>query len=366
MSRKHQPEESGQILKEVKFVHTVFEGASYEVGRMLGETLKQTGRALKSYDPPEPEQTEKEMRELYQRHCPGLVDEIQGVADCLEVPFQQALFCASVVSPDVQHCSHAAILPSLTANGHTYVARVYDFFLYDSDLHLSTVRAQGNYAHLGFAELLSGRNDGINSRGLSVSMSSSVDRIPQRMKRKGGLHYAFAVRAMLDHCANVNEALDYLHQTPVGSPVTFVIADRSGKAALVENAGKQSAMKRIDASTEEQFIAATNHFTILETQRHHPTSVVRYDALRTFIKDRAPSISKQDLLAYLDEQYPVGICGYIPKMQLGSLWQWVYDLDEGCATIRFGPPPYNQAWQAFTLDEPIGMREFPAVFPVGS
>src|SRR5512136_212286 len=81
---------------QVQYQHIILRGSSYEAGLLQGKSLKQTGRRLISFEPPEPEQTAHHMRQLFDEYCPGLTDEIQGLADSLSLPYEQALFCATI------------------------------------------------------------------------------------------------------------------------------------------------------------------------------------------------------------------------------------------------------------------------------
>jgi predicted choloylglycine hydrolase len=220
---------------------------------------------LNPHFPPEPEKTAEEMRRLLDENCPGLIDETRGAADSLGIPFEKALFCAAL-GPTHPGCSQMAILPGATQTGHLYVARSYEIGLSEADLRLCTMRMQGKAAHLSFSEMLVGRNDGINSHGLCVTMSGSWDPIPQDASEPHGLHYPYVVRSLLDHCVTLDDALALLERAPISSSVNMILADRSGAAALVEIAGRQRAVKRIGASTDKQFVFATNHSTMLASR----------------------------------------------------------------------------------------------------
>ena len=110
---------------QIQYHHAIVVGTSYQVGMLQGEFRKKVGCTLDSYEPPEPEKTAGEMRRLYAEFCPGLTEEIQGVADSLGLPFAKALFCA-VIGPSAQGCTHAVALPGITENHHLLVARNYD------------------------------------------------------------------------------------------------------------------------------------------------------------------------------------------------------------------------------------------------
>jgi len=352
--------------QETRYQHAIIEGCPYEAGRLQGEFLKQAGRTLISYEPPEPEQMAQEMRQLYEEHSPGLIEEVQGLADSLGLPFEKALFCACI-GLAVQGCTHAVALPAITANHHLLVARNYEMGLADTDLRLCTTRIEGQAAHLGFTDMCVGRLDGFNEHGLCVTLSNVWDPIPEAWREPHGLHYAFAVRAALERCKTVDEAVDLWHHMPIGNNGNLLAADRSGKAVLVEIAGRKRAVKGIDPGTNGQCLVSTNHFTLhdlSERTGHVPSahSTRRYDLLASWLHENRGEIDQEGLKAFLDRDWATGVSSYSPEHRMGTLWSMVFDVTAGAVEIRFGPPPYN-GWHSFTLDGPVGFVEYEARFP---
>jgi len=352
----------GSFFK-VKYHHETMEGTSYDVGKMQGEFLKETGRGIFSYEPPDVRKDFRVAQQLYEEFCPGLNDEIQGVADGLGVPPEKVVFCA-VVTPG---CSHMVALPAMTQDQHLYVARSYDMSPGDSDLRLCTTRVKGKAAHIGFSELLCGRNDGLNSSGLCVTMSGSWAGVPEEHKLARGFHYAFGVRSVLDNCRTTSEAVELLQYLPIGGAVNIMVADSSGTAALVEIAGGKRATKTISKDTPEQYLISTNKYNLLDipiqSQEATQNATTRYDAAERWLKANVGRINKEALKEFLAKAYPEGFCGYSREYQMGSLWSLVMDVSDGRVEVRFGPPPYNNEWHMSTLEDAVGIREYTATFP---
>ena len=351
---------------EVRYQHAIIEGSSYEAGCLHGDFLKRVGRTLISYEPPAPEQTAREMRQLYDEYCPELIEEVQGVADSLGLSFEKALFCACI-GPAGQGCTHAVALPAITANHHLLVARNYDMGLSDADLCLCTTRIEGRLSHLGFSDMCLGRLEGINQYGLCVTHSNSWDPVPDDWQEPHGLHFAIAIRAALDQCKNIDEALDLWQGMPIGSNCTFLVADPSGNAARIEITGKKRAIKRIGSNTEKQYLVSTNHFTLLAlpgSEAYVPIthSTRRHGLLTSWLQENRGGITSDGLKAFLDRDWETGVSSYSPEHKAGTLWSMVMDVTSGKVYIRFGPPPYNE-WYEFTLDGTIGIYEYPAKFP---
>jgi hypothetical protein len=350
----------------IAYHHAIVEGASYQVGQLQGEFLRNVGRTLISYEPPEPEQLARAMRLLYDEYCPGLTEEIQGVADCLGLPFENALFCAAI-GPAAQGCTHAVALPGITADHHLLVARNYDMALADADLRLCTTRVKGQFSHLGFTDMCLGRLDGVNQHGLCVTLSNAWDQVPDDWREPHGLHYAFAVRAALDRCRNLDEALELWQRMPIGSNGTFLAADPSGNAACVEIAGRKRAVKRIGPASDEQYLVSTNHYTLIafpDPLERVPSahSRRRHDLLASWLQENQGRITTGGLKAFLDRDWATGVSSYSPEHRAGTLWSMVVDVTSGTVEIRFGPPPCN-AWRSFALGGPIGVHEYTVTFP---
>jgi predicted choloylglycine hydrolase len=351
---------------EIRYHYLVVEGTPYEAGRLEGALLRQAGRRLVSYEPPEPEQTAREMCRAYEAYCPGLVEEVQGVADELGLPFRQALFCACI-GPAVPGCTHAVALPGVTADGHLLVARNYDMGLDEADLCLYTTRIAGQAAHLGFSDMVLGRLEGLNEHGLCVTLSNAWDPVPEAWQEPGGLHYAIALRAALGQCTSVEEAVALWQQMPIGSPGSLLAADRSGHAARVEVAGRRRAVKRIGPDTDAQFQVAANHYTLLDVSEgaeYVPSahSTHRTEAFALWLRENQSAISSEGLKDFLDRDWETGVSSYSLGHRAGTLWSVVFDVTAGTAEVRFGPPPYN-GWHTFGLYGTAGIEAHTARFP---
>jgi predicted choloylglycine hydrolase len=354
------------MVNGVQYHHAIVEGTAYQVGQLQGEFLKQAGRTLLSYEPPEPKETAHRMRQLYDEYCPGLTEEIQGVADSLGLPFEKALFCA-VIGPAVQGCTHAVALPGITANRHVLVARNYDMGLAEADLRLCTTRIEGQLSHLGFSDMCFGRLDGMNEHGLCVTLSSTWGQTPEVWQEPHGLHYAIALRAALGQCRTLDEAVDLWRRMPIGSNGTFLAAERAGNAACIEIAGRQRAVKHIDAKTVEQCLVSANHYALLAfpaPMEYVPSahSTRRHERLASWLQENQGQITDDGLKSFLDRGWATGVSDYSPEHQAGTLWSIVFDVTAGTVKIRFGPPPHN-GWHAFALDGSVGVREYTTEFP---
>ncbi len=125
-------------IQESSFQKVVLEGTAYEVGKKQGEWIQNDPRAVRFFtSPPEgqtyptPKETEQ-MVNFFDKHCPGLNDEIRGFADSLEVPVEHMVYYPFSYPRGSNFdrscgCSQMALLPSVTVDGHIYVGRNYEW-----------------------------------------------------------------------------------------------------------------------------------------------------------------------------------------------------------------------------------------------
>jgi predicted choloylglycine hydrolase len=343
-------------------------GSAYEVGRQQGEWLagkpelaRFSSSPLPERGPITPKQAEATLK-IFRQHCPGLNEEIEGFAAALGVAPEQVVYYAITYSP-VGQCSHFVVLPSSSADGHLRVGRSYELNQNMSDLRLVTVRISGRPAHIGFSEILFGRDDGLNEHGLCATMSAGA---PMAPTEPGGLMYWAVLRTILDRCAEVDEAIETALSMPISFNFNLLLADRSGKAAVVEIACSHRAVHRIGPETPDQSLVATNHYNLPEMKPYDLgrmwNSLVRYRMIKSRLKAAAPRVSCETLRTILSEPYPYGTCCHHYTDYLGTLWAGIYDVTAGTLEACFGAPTHNP-WHLFDLGAGPGVTEYAVQLP---
>jgi predicted choloylglycine hydrolase len=371
------------VPDEVSFTHVVVEGTPYEVGRLQAEMLKDDAERNKYLTPTLPFLEGYTRREAdralayFDAHCPGIREEIQGAADAFGVPVQEIAFLggrsqengSSAIpvgrTEGGSHCSHFAVLPSASEDGHVYVGRNVDCGPDDLDLRLCTTRVHGKPAHIGFSDMIFGRVEGINEHGLCVTTSWGA---PGVWLEGEGLPYFAAVRAILDRCRTVDEALDVVADLPIAWCTNFIVADRSGEAALVEVAYAHRGVRRIGPGSADQFLCATNHYTLPEMKpydvRRLRQSVTRHQTITSRLGSAVACVDRNTMRSLLSEPMPEGVCLHHYSSGLGALWSMVFDVTDRTAEICFGAPdsPRNP-YRPFGLRDPVGLTEYTAHLP---
>jgi predicted choloylglycine hydrolase len=375
------------VPDEVSFSHVVLEGTPYEVGRAQAEMLQagassgepdassvDDSRRLSFLTPTPPfleRFSEREaQRELafFDEHCPGIGDEVQGAADVLGVSVADIAFLGGTPRGNAG-CSHFAVLPSATADGHVLVGQNEDCGPGDLDLRLCTTRVQHKAAHIGFSDMVMGRVQGMNEHGLCVTTSWGA---PMVWPEGKGLPYFAAVRTLLDRCHSVEHAVRVLAGLPIAWCTNFIVADRGGQAALIEVAGEHRAVKwiglRAEAAPRDLFLCATNHYALPAMQPHDVArrreSVARHRTITARLQDAVPCVDKETVRGILSDPAPEGVCLHHYSSGLGTLWSMIYDVTEGRVEVCFGAPssPRN-AWRTFGLGDAVGRRTYAAHLP---
>jgi hypothetical protein len=137
---------------------------------------------------------------------------------------------------------------SAVANAAVY-GRNYDFKPRYYGARLALVQPTGSYASLGASELLTGRLDGMNERGLVIGLHRV-----RTSRRYPGLSSVVIVRLVLDQCASTAEAVAMLRRLPHAMAYNYSLLDADGVAAVVEAVPGSVAVRT------GPWLACTNHF----------------------------------------------------------------------------------------------------------
>lgn len=344
------------MADHLQFGKYVAEGTAYEVGKECARQLRKNARLQKSGVCPKEQEIRGESlrnrQKLLEEVCPGILEEIQGVCDELKIPLgRMMVFQDFAMTPaEGGQCSQVAALPSITADGSLLVGRSYEYDLTD-ELCLCVTRAENKPAHAGFSLFLFGRTDGMNDRGLCVTMSSCA-----YMQRPSGTGVLFpmVIRALLDRCATVEDAVYLLKQIPICSNDNILVADAKGNAKIAEicSFGRT---KRISFREGEEFLAATNHYQnpdMLEFDNHRGRHSVRRwrTACETLSRYRGEA-TEEVMKTLLEKRMPEGLaCPYYYD-GLGTLRSMFFNVTAGKLQVCYGMPE-RENWSAVALDAP--------------
>ena len=260
-------------------------------------------------------------------------------------------------------CSGVAVLGDKMADGHTRLARNYEFSIDDEEIELCQIKAEGSYTHIGTSTAIFGRTEGINECGLAVAMSSCgmpVSNIEgMRPPKVKGLQFWAMIRGLLDQCKDVEEALKLALEMPIGFNINLYLADAKGNAVLLETIDGHKAYKQISNHTNEKYVCGTNHIVLPEIQQYEPmgmrNSVVRYEKLVQFL-DTPELLKEEQLKEILLKKYPDGMSVYCYKGWFGTVKSVVMDTVERRFSICWFGQESN-GWEDYIVGQEIATKE---------
>ncbi|UQZ37021.1 hypothetical protein C2I18_27895 [Paenibacillus sp. PK3_47] len=360
--------------KTTLYQHIVTEGTHYEIGRALGAIVKQDPPLLSFLSSPFmgadsllPDAVEHALN-CFERYCPGINDEVKGFAHETGIREEEAVFYYSYLQPS-GHCSQAAMQSGRLSGSRTYHLRTYEYGWEDApynQLLLSTTRVTGKPAHIGFALQLFGRYDGMNDQGLSVTTTSG--RIRPDMS-EAGFVFPGVVRALLDQCVSVKEAVSLMRSMPISDYRNFLVSDAAGGIALIEVAGTHKEIKLVEAAhtNSPQLVVSANHYTLPSMMAHNlqvmHNSKNRYDVLQSALSSKSafnhPLEAMKNAVSY---SLPQGVCCHHYSEGFGTLWSMVFDNTGRQVHICMGSPRANP-WISFGFGDPPGLSSYTAILP---
>lgn len=356
-------------MKETKITLKNFIGTSYEVGVQIGNWILTNPVLLqKILLPPNvyPEDKFDEIFDLLDIYCGGVNDEIKGFSDTLGVSVSQTIYYA--MSYLERGCSLMAALPSKTINGHTIMARNYDFNDEMEEMCFAYTAINGKYRHISSTLNLFGRCDGMNEHGLAVCKASNglpIGNFEGGAKASvTGFSFWVVIRSLLENCKNVEEAVEWTMKAPIGYNMNLMLSDKNNNIALLQCVDGHKAYKILDEQSTENYLSTTNHVLFDELKPFErmliDNSVIRNNEIVKMFEN-TPKVGVKDFKNILSTSYPTGLCCHYYQEFFGTLRSMIFDLTEQKIEMTFGSPQVN-SWQSFFV-EPLEEKELTVLLP---
>lgn len=347
-------------METQKVSYFEWEGTYEEIGRKVAKQYGDT-----CFSMPVPEFfTEKDVEDalsLYEKYCPGIIEELEGFSKESGILIKDIAY--TWMTYLIPRCSGLIVLGNQMSDGHTRLARNYEFNIDEEDLVLCRTKPKGKYAHIGGSIAIFGRSEGINECGLAVSMSSCgmpTGNLPGMRKPEiKGLHFWAVIRSVLENCKDVEEALKLVLKMPIAFNINLYLADAMGNGALVETMNGEVTYERITNSDSKQFLCGTNHIAISAFQHLEPmamrNSVVRLDKLNQFAKANS-CLEEEKIKELLLKKYPEGMTCYYYQDYFGTIKSVIMDTVERRLCICWLGQEEN-GWEDYYVKQPLKKRE---------
>lgn len=237
-----------------------FKGNHYDFGFKQGELLKDSpilSNREKQWATKRRRHfviNEQKAIQLFSKHLPSMLDELQGLADALDWEMEDALreFGGYYVDYEESGCS--------ILTGPEFMVRNYDSHPgYYEGRYVIYQPTDHGYATIGPSMQITGRTDGMNEKGLSMGYNF-INRVGQ----EDGFLCNMIGRLILETCANVEEAIHLLKEIPHRTSFSYVLTDLSGETYVVEATPRKVIARRSNIST--------NHFEVLTEENRFRTA----------------------------------------------------------------------------------------------
>ena len=288
-------------------------GSYEEIGRLLGEWYLDHGFSPRLLSEEEKEDAES-LITFYETVDPFIVDQLRGMYAAFGLEFddlQEGIQVAEnenveILLPGIisdHSCSVVFARPEITTDNHPLLGRNYDFPEEIHDLTLLFTFPEGGYPTAILTPRYPGlaAADGINSQGLALGFASVAD-VGYDPPSGDALISSLAYRYVLEHSADVGEAIELLRTIPIvfvpsspeGTITHLLLADKSGDSAVVEFLPEGV----IASKSEKPFQVMTNNLWVDSEERE---SCQRYCIAVDLLERGSGNINSLSVMSILSE-----------------------------------------------------------------
>ena len=303
-------------------LHPRLRGTYHEMGKKYGVLLRKHGFKLPEISRETLDlgmRCEAEVKAAF----PEVLEETRGLAEAINEPYEKvAAFILTIGYGKPLGCSAFCS----AYDSHVVFGRNYDFyyrFAKYSESYLT--RPRGAYASLGNTDIFLGREDGVNEKGVGISIHFVSAQLGTP-----GINFPIATRYVLDKCASAAEAANFLTRVKFLTANNYLVADKSGEMAVVEACPAKTAVRRPENG--EKFMVATNHFVLPEmTQfeeiaKRDPDSETRYSYILRSLREVHGRVT-EGVAKRILSSHDGRVCSHMDYIKLGTLWSQISDLE---------------------------------------
>lgn len=143
--------------------------------------------------------------------------------------------------------------------------------------------------------------DGINEKGLSIGVLQVKAKTTRQNTGKKKILTTLAIRAILDKCATVDEAIELLNNYDMVDMLNcnyhFLISDATGKSVVVEYVNNEM---RVVPQEEDRTLAVTNFYLSKDGKDRKPEGIERYKKVKEELKKCKGICSEMDAMKILN------------------------------------------------------------------
>lgn len=295
----------------------------------------------------------KQSEELLRKFFPEVCDEIKGVSDTIGanyLHFATWMLCMGCCMYNLEHNIPVEVRGctafAYSSSGRIIYGRNNDLPPYLRNGSSSEIYApiNGNRFNITTSSFINGE-EGLNEHGLAVAMTFVMTDLK---KIQPGFNSCFVVRYLLEKAGNTEEAIKMLMNLPVASNCNILLADKSGKMAVIECTPLVKRIREAEDYVNGSIVCTVNSFTSDEMEEYDDGNGNDYNSherYRVVINSFQSKNIKDDFIK-TTEQLLKGdygfMCQYDNEPDFETVWSSIFELESLMIYRAEGDPRKNK------------------------
>lgn len=280
----------------------------------------------------------KQSEAVLRAYFPEVCEEIQGVSDTIGIDylhFVSWMLCMGCcmynlkdnIPVEVRGCTAFAY----SKGGRMLYGRNNDLppFLREGSKSEIYVPKNGNRFNITTSSFIIGE-EGLNEHGLAVAMTFVMTDLK---KIQAGFNSCFIVRYLLEKTNCTEQAISQLWDLPIASNCNILLADKSGRIAVVECTPSVKNIREAETFDSGRIICTVNSFTSDEMKPYDDTNGNDYGSHKRYrgVIDSFSSEHIQEDYVETTKQLLRGgygfMCQYDNEPDFETVWSSIFDLE---------------------------------------
>ena len=290
----------------------------------------------------------KHSEKILKAFFPEVCEEIKGVSDTMGMdylPFVSWMLCMGCcmynleknIPMEIRGCTAFAF----SKKGRMIYGRNNDLPPYLRDGSKSILYMPENKSRflITTSSFINGE-EGLNQYGLAVAMTFVMTR-PEKIQP--GFNSSFIVRYLLEKANDTEQAISLLMDLPVASNCNILLADKSGKMAVVECTPSIKQIRPAEKFPEGSIVCAVNSFTSSEMKQYDDAhgddygSYKRYETVMNCFSGSMEDDFIETTKQLLKGEYGF-LCQYDDETDFETVWSSIFDLENAVIYRAEGDP----------------------------
>lgn len=317
--------------------HLRLKGSHYEMGVKRGKIFNRGKISfplqLDDFQLEHGKQSEVILRKFFPEVC----EEVRGVSDTLGIDylhFVSWMLCMGCcmynleenIPVEIRGCTAFAYLKG----GRVIYGRNNDLPPYLRNGSKSEIYTpeNGNRFNITTSSFINGE-EGLNEHGLAVAMTFVMTDLK---KIRAGFNSCFIVRYLLEKADSTYQAISLLMDLPIASNCNILLADKTGKMAVVECTPSVKKIREAEIIANGSIVCAVNSFISKEMKPYDAADGNDYDShkrykvvMDSFSSNRIKEDYVETTRLLLRGDYGF-MCQYDNEPDFETIWSSIFDL----------------------------------------